>query len=65
MSEIRDTERLVETYLNRLPTPQGGEGDARALADALAEFKPSFTRIPIMPDALVEVMHPAAGRAGA
>jgi len=35
MSEIRDTERWLKTYLEHLPSPQGAEGDANVLADAL------------------------------
>ncbi len=35
MSEIRDTERLLETYLEHLPAPRGNEADPRVLADAL------------------------------
>jgi hypothetical protein len=35
MSQARDTERLLETYLEHLPTPEGAEGDAQMLADAL------------------------------
>lgn len=36
MSDIRDTERLLETYLEHVATPQGDETDPRLLADALA-----------------------------
>jgi len=39
MSEIRDTERLLETYLEHLPAPQGAEGDAKVLADALTAMQ--------------------------
>ncbi len=39
MSESRDTERLLETYLEHLPTPPGAEGDAKALADALTAMQ--------------------------
>ena len=35
MSDIRDTERLLEAYLEHLPSPQNGESDAKTLADAL------------------------------
>ena len=35
MSEIRNTERLLQTYLEHLPTPGDGEVDPRVLADAL------------------------------
>jgi hypothetical protein len=36
MSEMRDTERLLEMYLEHLPAPRGGEANPRVLADALA-----------------------------
>src|SRR3989339_891530 len=39
MSEIKDTERLLQTYLEHLPTPQGVEGDAKVLADALTAMQ--------------------------
>jgi hypothetical protein len=39
MNEIRDTERLLETYLEHLPTPQGAEGNAKVLADALTAMQ--------------------------
>jgi hypothetical protein len=35
MSEIRDTERLLRTYLEHVPAPGGSEADPRVLADAL------------------------------
>jgi hypothetical protein len=35
MSQTRDTERLLETYLEQLPARQSAEGDAKVLADAL------------------------------
>jgi hypothetical protein len=35
MSETKDTERLLETYLEHLPIPRDAEGDAKVLADAL------------------------------
>jgi hypothetical protein len=35
MSEIRDTERLLQTYLEHVPTPGGGVADPRVLADAI------------------------------
>jgi hypothetical protein len=44
MKEIRDTERLLEMYLERLPAPQGGEGNAKALADALTAMHGSKQR---------------------
>jgi carbon-monoxide dehydrogenase large subunit len=35
---------------------------ALALRDALSRFKPNFTKLPILPDALVDVMTEAVGR---
>jgi hypothetical protein len=39
MSKTRDTERLLETYLEHMPTPQSDGGDAKVLADALTAMQ--------------------------
>lgn len=39
MSDSRDTERLLQTYLEHMPAPQGTETNARALADALTAMQ--------------------------
>jgi len=39
MSDYRDTERLLQTYLEHMPAPQGTETNARALADALTAMQ--------------------------
>jgi hypothetical protein len=39
MSEVRNTERLLETYLEQLRTPNDAEGDAKVLADALTAMQ--------------------------
>ncbi len=35
MSEIRDTERRLQRYLEHIPVPESGKADAKVLADAL------------------------------
>lgn len=39
MRTTRDTERLLETYFENLPTPEGNTGGRRVLGDALAEMQ--------------------------
>jgi hypothetical protein len=39
MSRSKDTERLLQAYLEHLPAPQSDEGGAKALADALTAMQ--------------------------